>query len=254
MSIATIDFARENGIILLSFPPHTSHKLQPLDRSVYGPFKTYLKCAQGTWLRNHPGERMTMHDIPGLVNTALTKANTPANIINGFRKCGIYPYNSDIFDDHEFAPAEPTDQPLHPNADDAQQPDALELPQTAPEQPPIVHEQPPAAPRDQLVISPPTRNQVPEPMDINDEDVPSTSSASFRKQLTFSSEPNFSPEVIRPLPKAPAKQKTTTKRRTLKTAILRDTPEKEAIRIRKENSTKNKGKKSKNQKKKVTEK
>ncbi|XP_033106915.1 uncharacterized protein LOC117108831 [Anneissia japonica] len=58
MSIATIDFARENGIILLSFPPHTSHKLQPLDRSVYGPFKTYLKCAQGTWLRNHPGERM----------------------------------------------------------------------------------------------------------------------------------------------------------------------------------------------------
>jgi hypothetical protein len=31
--------ARENGIILLTFPPHTSHKLQPLERCVFGPFK-----------------------------------------------------------------------------------------------------------------------------------------------------------------------------------------------------------------------
>lgn len=37
-----IDFCREVGIVLLSFPPHCSHKLQPLDRSVYGPFKKYI--------------------------------------------------------------------------------------------------------------------------------------------------------------------------------------------------------------------
>ena len=96
---------------MLSFPPHTSHKLQPLDRSVYGPFKSYLGSAQAAWLRNHPGQRMTIHDIPGIVNIALPKANTPTNIMNGFKKCGISPYNKDIFEDHEFAPAEPTNQP-----------------------------------------------------------------------------------------------------------------------------------------------
>ena len=108
LSIPVLNFAKNNGITMLSFPPHTSHKLQPLDRSVYGPFKSYLGSAQAAWLRNHPGQRMTIHDIPGIVNIALPKANTPTNIMNGFKKCGISPYNKDIFEDHEFAPAEPT--------------------------------------------------------------------------------------------------------------------------------------------------
>ena len=32
-NIDLIDFARSKGLLLLSLPPHTSHKLQPLDRS-----------------------------------------------------------------------------------------------------------------------------------------------------------------------------------------------------------------------------
>ena len=32
--------ARENGIHIVTFPPHCSHKLQYLDISVYGPLKT----------------------------------------------------------------------------------------------------------------------------------------------------------------------------------------------------------------------
>ena len=40
LSIAVLNFTKDNGITMLSFPPHTSHKLQPLDRSVYGPFKS----------------------------------------------------------------------------------------------------------------------------------------------------------------------------------------------------------------------
>lgn len=39
LSIRGLDFCKENGIIVLSLPPHCSHKLQPLDRSVFGPFK-----------------------------------------------------------------------------------------------------------------------------------------------------------------------------------------------------------------------
>jgi hypothetical protein len=44
-SIEAILFCRKNGIVLLSFPPHCSHKLQPLDVSVFGPFKINFRAA-----------------------------------------------------------------------------------------------------------------------------------------------------------------------------------------------------------------
>ncbi|XP_072400274.1 uncharacterized protein [Diabrotica undecimpunctata] len=34
-SIAIYNFCKENGIIMLSIPPHTSHRLQPLDVSFF---------------------------------------------------------------------------------------------------------------------------------------------------------------------------------------------------------------------------
>ena len=36
VTLETIDYTKEHGIVLLSFPPHCFHKLQPLDRAVYG--------------------------------------------------------------------------------------------------------------------------------------------------------------------------------------------------------------------------
>lgn len=43
--LQVIKYAKENNVILLTLPPHTSHKLQPLDRSVYGPLKRYYNDA-----------------------------------------------------------------------------------------------------------------------------------------------------------------------------------------------------------------
>ncbi|XP_063220517.1 uncharacterized protein LOC134529888 [Bacillus rossius redtenbacheri] len=37
-----LDFAKENGIVMLSFPPHCTHRLQPLDRSVFAPLKKQI--------------------------------------------------------------------------------------------------------------------------------------------------------------------------------------------------------------------
>ena len=42
---------------------------------------------------------------------AYLRAATSATAVNGFRKCGISPYNPDIFTDGDFAPAETTDRP-----------------------------------------------------------------------------------------------------------------------------------------------
>ncbi|XP_049796087.1 uncharacterized protein LOC126212719 [Schistocerca nitens] len=45
-SIAAISYAKENGIILLTLPPHTSRKLQPLDVGVVAPFKMFYNTAR----------------------------------------------------------------------------------------------------------------------------------------------------------------------------------------------------------------
>ena len=40
-SLAAIYFARKNGIVMLSLPPHSTHKLQPLDVAFFKPLQSY---------------------------------------------------------------------------------------------------------------------------------------------------------------------------------------------------------------------
>ncbi|KAJ8333955.1 hypothetical protein SKAU_G00412740 [Synaphobranchus kaupii] len=111
LSLQGIEFCRENGIVLLSFPPHCSHKLQPLDRSVYGPLKRYINSTMDFWLKMHPGRTITIYNLPSIVATALPAAATPANIMSGFRCTGIWPLDLHIFKDADFSPAFVTDRP-----------------------------------------------------------------------------------------------------------------------------------------------
>ncbi|KAK7469718.1 hypothetical protein BaRGS_00036249 [Batillaria attramentaria] len=99
LGIDTIDLAKENGVVLLSFPPHCSHKLQPLDRSVFSPFRTHLSNIQQSWMRNNPGKTMTIHDIPAQIRDVWPRAAVPTNIINGFKASGICPFDQDVFTD-----------------------------------------------------------------------------------------------------------------------------------------------------------
>lgn len=46
-----------------------------------------------------------------LFNTAYMKAASLKTAVNGFKACGIHPYDPDVFDDSVFAPAEVTDKP-----------------------------------------------------------------------------------------------------------------------------------------------
>lgn len=39
LSIEAIDLANEYAVTMLTFPPHCSHRLQPLDVSIFGPLK-----------------------------------------------------------------------------------------------------------------------------------------------------------------------------------------------------------------------
>ena len=51
ISLSVIDKAREKGIVLLTISTKTSHKLQPLDKTVFGSFKFSYNRAMDNWLR-----------------------------------------------------------------------------------------------------------------------------------------------------------------------------------------------------------
>ncbi|CAM1296348.1 Uncharacterised protein r2_g568 [Pycnogonum litorale] len=192
----------------LLFPPHCSHRLQPLDRSVFGPFKN-INSASDSWILNHPGKTMTIYDIPGIVATAYPLAATASNIEAGFRATGIFPFNRDIFPVSEFSPTYITDRPLQ-SEDAASSPVAM-------------------------IGNPATLNSE---TNFNNAELRLSTSRSISNNPTDnlndetpgSSKQGVSLEDLRPFPKAgPRKQKKRGGRKSRTTAILTDSPVKAAL-------------------------
>ncbi|XP_045036776.1 uncharacterized protein LOC116930182 [Daphnia magna] len=120
-----VKFAKDNGIILLTFPPQCSHALQPLDVSVFGPFKSALKKSHNQWLQDHPGQRISIKEVAHLCRVPYMEKVIPGNITPGFQKTGIYPFNRDVIPDTRYAPASVTDQPeieQHATSDNVTEP------------------------------------------------------------------------------------------------------------------------------------
>ena len=111
ISIETIDLSKENGVTLLTLPPHYSHKLQPFDRSVYGPFKTFYNQAANAFMVSHPGKTITIYDMAELVGKANEQALTPRTIRSGYAASGIWPFNRDVFGEDEFLSSYVSDWP-----------------------------------------------------------------------------------------------------------------------------------------------
>ncbi|KAF2888963.1 hypothetical protein ILUMI_17210 [Ignelater luminosus] len=90
-SIPVLNLCKSNGVVLLSFPPHTSHKLQPLDRMVFGPLKRYFNSSADGWLKSNPGRTINIYDIPLIL-----------------KPLGLTPKNDD-----EYFPSEVTNRPIN---------------------------------------------------------------------------------------------------------------------------------------------
>ena len=65
----------------------------------------------GAWLKNRLGQTMTFLHVPGIVKEALPSVITPRNIMAGFEKADVTPYNRNIFTEEDLAPSMVTDRP-----------------------------------------------------------------------------------------------------------------------------------------------
>ena len=102
LSIEALEYCKQNGVTVLSFPPQCEHKFQPLDVSVNGPFKTYVNRACDAWVTNRPGHTLTIYDILVIVISSLYLAASPGTIKVSFQGTGICPFNRDTLHDESL--------------------------------------------------------------------------------------------------------------------------------------------------------
>ncbi|EAU29721.1 conserved hypothetical protein [Aspergillus terreus NIH2624] len=84
------DFCKQNAIICLCMPAHTSHLLQPLDVGVFGPLKeAYGKLLEDLMAAGN--NHIDKEDFLSLYPDAHKQIFTSANICSGFRGAGLKP-------------------------------------------------------------------------------------------------------------------------------------------------------------------
>ncbi|XP_072380813.1 uncharacterized protein [Diabrotica undecimpunctata] len=112
LSIEAIDLCKNNGVTILTIPPHCTNRLQPLDVGLFKPFQTFYNAAVDAWMMNHPGQTFTIYNVAACVGTAYPRAMTPVNIASAFRKSGIFPFDRHVFAEEDFLSSFVTDRPL----------------------------------------------------------------------------------------------------------------------------------------------
>lgn len=101
-NLELIDRAREAGVSIVCLPPHSTDKLQPLDVAFMFPLKTRYAKAIEHWLASNPNRIVKKLQVSSLFCEAYLRAATLETAVNGFRKTGIHPFNSDNFQEHDF--------------------------------------------------------------------------------------------------------------------------------------------------------
>jgi hypothetical protein len=89
-----IDYADANRILLAVFPPHSTHRLQPLDIGMFSPLATYYSQAIDRLLAESQGlVRLTKRDFWPLFYEAWEKAFHAKNVRSAWEAAGLYPLN-----------------------------------------------------------------------------------------------------------------------------------------------------------------
>ncbi|XP_062596590.1 uncharacterized protein LOC134258049 [Saccostrea cucullata] len=110
-TLGLLELADQEGIHVLALPPHTTHFLQPLDRSVFGPFnKAYNKFCSD-FLSQNAAHVINKWTFPSLFKKAWEEGITAENIVSGFRACGIYPFDPQAIPESAYLPSSAYDIP-----------------------------------------------------------------------------------------------------------------------------------------------
>jgi hypothetical protein len=127
-----IAYCITSKIDLFLLPPHSSHKTQPLDLSIFGPLKTALNLEVDRIFR-HSTMRLPRIEWTSAYIKARARCLRPSSIESGFRKAGIYPFYPEVLLSTLTPPPRthsPENQVLSQISDASQIPRAVGSPRT----------------------------------------------------------------------------------------------------------------------------
>ncbi|TFY73539.1 hypothetical protein EWM64_g10473, partial [Hericium alpestre] len=96
--------AMDNNIHLFCLPPHTTHRLQPLDVGVFGPLQTEWQNRCNEVLAE-TGSEVARGDLVREYCQVREKKFTAETILKAWHSSGLNPIDPDIFTDFHFAPS-----------------------------------------------------------------------------------------------------------------------------------------------------
>nr|XP_029727779.1 uncharacterized protein LOC115266060 [Aedes albopictus] len=97
-SVEVADLCQSLGIILISLYPNTTHITQPADVSVFKPLKDEYRRQAEYWRLAHPDEILTVTHFGEVLTKTVAQGIKASSIRNGFRVCGLFPFNPDNVD------------------------------------------------------------------------------------------------------------------------------------------------------------
>jgi len=106
------DLAEKYDIELFQLPAHTTHRTQPLDVGVFGPLQTRWEERCDAVL-HETGHEIRKTAFIKEYMVARGQAFLPETIKKAWAKCGIWPFNPNIFTDEDFAPSVSTSTKGH---------------------------------------------------------------------------------------------------------------------------------------------
>ena len=89
LTYKTVKLAQENGILLICIPPHTSHRLQPLDVAFFRPFKMIWEDELKNWARTSKYRPVTKAVFLTLLKAAWSRI-TQKSVTGGFQGMLVY--------------------------------------------------------------------------------------------------------------------------------------------------------------------
>uniref|UniRef100_A0A2S2NUN9 Jerky-like n=1 Tax=Schizaphis graminum TaxID=13262 RepID=A0A2S2NUN9_SCHGA len=95
LSLELADFCAQNQIIIYCLPPNSTHIMQPCDVAIFKPLKASWKNVVAKNKRS--GNSITKNNFVNHFQEAFDSVQT-SSIVNGFRKCGLYPFNPNAVD------------------------------------------------------------------------------------------------------------------------------------------------------------
>ncbi|KMQ85800.1 tigger transposable element-derived protein 6-like protein [Lasius niger] len=89
----------ELEIILICLYPNSTRMLQPADVSAFKPLKSMWKKSVLEWRQQNPTQSLSLDGMAPILKNAVDKFSPDGNTVrNGFKTCGLYPWNPDAVD------------------------------------------------------------------------------------------------------------------------------------------------------------